>query len=326
MNNLFKSITSTEDETTTSSIINLNFFTNKENTSGIGTTNTLPTEEVSTGKKRGRPKKKTSDDVDNMMVSADEHSSGNLNMYQSNEPYLDSYAESQNILRSSIYEINSLNDTIRSEIETIKNSKTLKKKYDYLAQLASTSSTLIGTKVTAVREVNKTITDSHNLELKRIKDLKLNTNDEVDDNKYIMDMYNAFINTPVGNYNALNTPSIADMTMISGVNGMNRTPIQTASANTYDEYLNNMNPIQNMMRLEQDPNVKTVVMYDASTGNRWFDVVNITTGESIPNVDKPDAMFLEDTTLDTRNGIARNTNLDTTYPLIVLNGNVMMEY
>ena len=326
MNNLFK-IASTEEETSSSGggILNLNFFTNKESTSGIGTT-TVPVEEVSTGKKRGRPKKKTADDVDNMMVPADEHTSGNLAMHQSNEPYLDSYTESQNILRSSIYEIDSLNGTIRNEIETIKNSKTLKKKYDYLAQLASTSSTLIGTKVTAVREVNKTITDCHNLELKRIKDLKLNTNDEVDDNKYIMDMYNAFINTPVGNYNALNTPSITDMTMMSGVPGVNRTPIQTASANTYEDYVNNMNPIQNMMRLEQDPNVKTVVMYDASTGNRWFDVVNVTTGESIPNVDKPDAMFLEDTTLDTRNGIARNTNLDTTYPLIVLNGNVMMEY
>ncbi len=260
------------------------------------------------------------------MIPAEENNSGRaLGMHESNEPYLDTYNKTNMMVQNTIAEVDGLNNMIIGELEVIKNSKTLKRKYDYISQLAGTSSTLIGTKLSAIKELNKVITDTHNLELKRIKDLKLNVTNEVDDNKYIMDMYNAFINTPVGTYNSMNTPSISDMTMLTGVTGVTKTPMMNTS-NTFDDYIANMNPIQNMMMLEKNPNIKTVVVYDASTGNRWFDVVDTTTGESIPNVDKPDAMFLEDTTLDTRNGIARNVNLDTTYPLIVLNGNVMMEY
>lgn len=323
MNSLFKPAKTVE----AGSILNLDFFTNKENTVGMTTTGIGSISEsestTSTGKKRGRPKKNTSDDINNM-VPADEPQ-GNLPLHQSNEPYLDTYNATNMMVQGTISEVDGLNNMILTELKAIQNSKTLKRKYDYISQLAGTSSTLIGTKLSAIKELNKVITDTHNLELKRIKDLKLNVSNEVDDNKYIMDMYNAFINTPVGSYNSMNTPSISDMTMLTGVTGVTKTPMVNTS-NTFDDYINNMNPIQNMMMLEQNQNVKTVVVYDASTGNRWFDVVDITTGESIPNVDKPDAMFLEDTTLDTRNGIARNVNLDTTYPLIILNNNIMTEY
>ena len=320
MNNLFKPAKTVE----VSSILNMDFFTNKENTIGLGSNTSPDSETVVSGKKRGRPKK-NNDDINNMVPAEEANSQRQLGMHESNEPYIDTYNATNMMVQSTISEVDGLNGMIMSELKTIQGSKTLKKKYDYIAQLAGTSSNLIGTKLAAIKEMNKVITDTHNLELKRIKDLKLNVTNEVDDNKYIMDMYNAFINTPVGTYNVANTPSIVDMTMMTGVGNINKTPM-TNTTNTFDDYMANMNPIQNMMMLEQNPNVKTVVVYDASTGNRWFDVVDTTTGESIPNVDKPDAMFLEDTTLDTRNGIARNVNLDTTYPLIILNNNVMMEY
>lgn len=327
MQSLFK--IKTEDEQPTS-LINVGFFTNKQNTVGLSSHPSLDTDadgvSTSTGKKRGRPKKKAADDPSNMVPA--EEPKGNLPLHQTNEAYLDSYGTTNALTQHIITEVDGLNGMVVNELRNIQASKTLKRKYEYMAQLAGTSSNLLGTKLTAVKEMNKVITDSHNLELKRIKDLKLNTQDQVDDDKYIMDMYNAFINTPVGTYGGggISTPSMADMTMMTGVGGVTRTPIVSASANTYDEYMNNMSPVQNMMRLEQDPNAKTVVVYDASTGNRWFDVINTQTGESIPNVDKPDQMFLEDTMLDTRNSIARNTNLDTTYPLIVINNGTMMEY
>lgn len=321
MQNLFKVIT--EEDKSNSGILNLDFFTNKENTKGMGVV-TANTETTTTGKKRGRPKK---DPSLKEMVKADEPQ-GELPFHQTNEPYKNSYSETNDMIKASIYQIDTLNNTMVEEINNIKNSKTLKGKYNYLSQLASVSSSLLGTKMGAIKEMNKVITDSHNLELKRIKDLKLNVNDKIDDDKYIMDMYNAFISTPVGTYGGggLNVPSMTDMTMMNGVNNIVRADIAPASGTGFDAYLNNLTPVQNMMMLEKDPNVKTVVVYDAMTGNRWFEVMNTATGETLNNVDKPDAMFLEDTTLDTRNGIARNVNLDTTYPLIVINGNTMMEY
>lgn len=317
MQSLFRSVTNKEKS---GGFLNTKFFTNSENTSGMSGATSTTSEDIKPGKKRGRPKK--SETVEN---NTNEHTNGTLALHQSNEPYLDTYNQTNIMVQNTISEVDGLNNMIKTELQSIQNSKTLKRKYDYISQLAGTSSTLIGTKLSAIKELNKVITDSHNLELKRIKDLKLNTNTEVDDNKYIMDMYNAFINTPVGTGSPMNIPSITELTMLNGVDGVNRTQI-TNTANSFESYMSNITPSQNMMLLEQNQDIKTVVVYDASTGNRWFDVMNITTGESIANVEKPDAMFLEDTTLDTRNGIARNVNLDTTYPLIVINGNTMLEY
>lgn len=276
--------------------------------------------------RRGRPKgstankKKLSDGSE--IVLADENTQQEeLPMYQSNQSYKETYNETNGLLRSSIGQIDQLQSELKGELDSIRASKTLKKKYDYISMLGSTAASLINTKVSVIKEMNKVITDSHNLDLKRMKDLKVAEN-QVDDDKRIMDMYQAFVSTPVGNGAALG-PNMTDITLMTGINNMVRADL---GSDTYTTYSQNISPSQNMMRLEQNPDIKTVVVYDASTGRRWFDVMNIKTGESVPNVNKPDAMFLEDTTLDVRNGVARNTNLDLTYPLIVLNNSNMTEY
>lgn len=278
--------------------------------------------------RRGRPKgstnkKKLSDGSE--IILADEGSQesydSNLPMYQSNTSYIESYGETNNLLRTSIGQIDQLQSELKGELDTVRASKTLKRKYDYISALSSTASALINTKVSVIKEMNKVITDSHNLDLKRMKDLKV-TENQVDDDKRIMDMYQAFISTPVGNGPVLG-PNMTDMTLMTGVSNMVRADL---GQDSYEAYTQNISPTQNMMRLEQNPDIKTVVVYDASTGRRWFDVMNVRTGDSVPNVNKPDAMFLEDTTIDVRNQIARNTNLDLTYPLIVLNNSNLTEY
>lgn len=276
--------------------------------------------------KRGRPKgsttankKKLSDGSE--IILADETPQQEIPMYQSNQSYKETYNETNSLLRGSIGQIDQLQSELKGELDSIRASKTLKKKYDYISMLGSTAASLINTKVSVIKEMNKVITDSHNLDLKRMKDLKVAEN-QVDDDKRIMDMYQAFVSTPVGSGPALG-PNMTDITLMTGINNMVRADL---GGDTYGSYTQNISPAQNMMRLEQNPDIKTVVVYDASTGRRWFDVMNIKTGESVPNVNKPDAMFLEDTTLDTRNGVARNTNLDLTYPLIVLNNTNMTEY
>ena len=89
--------------------------------------------------------------------------------------------------------------------------------------------------------------------------------------------------------------------------------------NAYQNFKSNMSPEVNRMILESTPNIKDVVVYDQATGNKYFDVIDVTTNQSVPNVPVRDAMFVEDCTIDTRNRIARNINLNETYPLIILN-------
>src|SRR5574344_1967430 len=176
----------------------------------------IPIESASsTGKKKKKTKtKKLADGTE--IVLADQES--DLSFSQSNAPYSKTYDETNNMLKASIYQIDGLQTEITQELKKIKESKALKKKYEYISEFASTISSLVSTKVTAIREMNNSITQGHNLEMKRMKDLKL-TENEKDDDKHIMDMYNAFISTPMGSYNPLNTPSLADMTT-SGVSNM----------------------------------------------------------------------------------------------------------
>lgn len=302
-----------EIEATTGSLgINFDFFTSDK--ASVSLTGDGVTADAT--KKRGRPKKKTMSDGSEVIL-ADDNSSQPLSQLQSNEPYESGYEETNNMLRAAIMQADMLNQDIKEQLDIIKPSKTLKKKYEYISELINTSSGLINTKLSAIKELNKVKTDCHNLELKRIKELKLNVADEQDDDKRIMDMYNAFINTPVSSGMQL-APPIIDMTLSNG-NDIVRADVGTSIADAgYSSYINNLSPEQNRMIMEKNPNIKTVVKYDQGTGNKWFDVIDITTGMSVPNMPVPSDIVLQDTQVSVARGTARNANIDTTYPLIVL--------
>ena len=55
-------------------------------------------------------------------------------------------------------------------------------------------------------------------------------------------------------------------------------------------------------------------------------MMDVVTGAVIPNVPVYDPMFLEDTTLDLKNKIAKNINLNETFPIIVINEGVTQQY
>ena len=270
---------------------------------------------VTPTKKRGRPpKKKTLSDGSEVILAEDNEQP--LSHLQSNVPYEAGYEETNNMLRTAIMQTDMLSRDIKEQLDIIKPSKTLKKKYEYISELINTSSSLINTKLSAIKELNKVKTDCYNLELKRIKELKLNAADDQDDDKRIMDMYNAFINTPVNTGMQL-APPIIDMTL-SG-NDIVRAEVGASIADAgYSSYINNLSPEQNRMIMEKNPNIKTVVKYDQSTGNKWFDVIDVTTGVSVPNMPVPSDIILQDTQVSVARGVARNANIDTTYPLIVL--------
>ena len=61
-----------------------------------------------------------------------------------------------------------------------------------------------------------------------------------------------------------------------------------------------------------------VVVYDPNTGAKSFYVIDITTGIPVQNYPRPDAMLLDDTTIDFSSGIASNTNLGQNWKVVTL--------
>lgn len=242
--------------------------------------------------------------------------------FSENEPYAKQYAETTGKLKEAIAQVDMSLNELQSDVNQIRSSRTLKKKYDYLAMMEGTMGQFINTKVTALREINNTITKCNELELRRAKDLKMAETQQNDD-KTIMDMYNAFIHTPVSSGMTLG----ANMQDIS----TNNIPINTSYGGDaedvgYQNYMNNLNPAQKLMMYENDPDVKQVVMYDEASGARWFEIMNTRTNEIIPGADKHDMMFMEDTILDLNNDIAKNLNLGETYPIVRVGNSVVNNY
>jgi hypothetical protein len=142
-----------------------------------------------------------------------------------------------------------------------------------------------------------------------------------DDDRYIADMYNAYINTPLNA--GMGGPAFMSMTsqnaianpaqMMSGVQVMPNGDITDG----YSNYMNNITPEQNRMILENDPNIETVVVYDRSSGGKCFDVIDTRTGYSVPNYPKPSPELLDETNLDLINGIASNSNIGQSWKIVV---------
>ena len=224
--------------------------------------------------------------------------------------YASTYSETNKMLHQAIMQADELSGEIKADIDAVRSSKTIKNKYTYVTNLTASAGALISTKINAIKEINSSITQSHNLELNRMKALKLDKAEENDEMK-MMDIYSAFVNTPVGNYTA---PSIQDITL--GVNSVNSNVNAIEMVNPAAQQ-NNLTPEQIRMRMESNPNIEVVVRYNQSTGQRCFDVVDKSNGMSVPGYPRPDAFLLEDTTIDVHSGIARNRNINTVWPLIV---------
>lgn len=232
--------------------------------------------------------------------------------------YASTYNETNNLIRGAILQADELGAEIRKDIEDVRSSKTLKGRYTYLVNLNASASSLLTTKISAIKELNSTITQVHNLELNRMKALKLDKADENDDMK-MMDIYSAFVNTPIGTYTPA-APSIQDLTI--GVNGQGNN-ISAVEMVAQQQVGAPLTPEQNRMRMESNTNIQTVVRYDQTTGMRTFDVIDRNTGMSVPNYPRPDSFLLEDTTIDVANGIARNRNINTVWPLVIEGSNRM---
>lgn len=280
-------------------------------------------------KKRGRPKKGQASSTDlfsspSHMVQAGESfittdDKRELSLMESTEPIEKKYAETNNILRSAIMQLDSSMAQVQEDIDYVRHAKTLRNKYQYLSLLQGSMGTMIANKISAARELNNTISKCNDFEMKRYKENKASASN-IDDDQRVMEMYKAFVNTPVSSNPFPNVSQMA----VSG------SPVMATALGNQDDnftnYMNNMTPAQQTMYLEGNPNIQQVVVYNQETGARYFDVIDMTTGQSIPNAEKHDVMFLEDVTIDLKNKVARNVNIGETYPLVVIGEPIMQEY
>lgn len=279
-------------------------------------------------KKKREPKPKAESGE---MVRVKDEQPDKLSGVVEETPTAYTYMETTNLLHNTLGEIDSLAGELAREFANVKNSKYIKNKYNTMIGLSENISSLLNTKISAIREINSSISKSNDMDFKKMKELKAAQASQNDD-KYIADLYQSFINNNADMRAQLNIPQVDQGMMYgSGIIRsdtpiMNNPPAGVPQDIGYLNYMAKMTPEQNLMMYENDPNVKQVVVFDASNGAKFFQYMNTATGQVIPNAPVYDQMFMEDTTLDIKNKIAKNNNLHETFPIVIINEGVTQEY
>lgn len=290
---------------TDAEIIDLGSFVDDKTvlTSGPGE---LPPKKTIT--KKVTPKKKVSETAQDGTEVIDTHT-------------IDSYMDNMSELKKTVLQMDSLAAELKQDLDAVRSSRTLKGKYQYTSLLSNNIAALLTSKVQAIKEMNNTIKNSIELDYKIEKDRRDSLNG--DDEKRIMDMYNAFVSAPVSGNRATLGPSEMQLSLPNnnvqfGSFPVNQAALPAAGDPGYNNYIKNLTPEQNRMMVEDNPDIKLCVVYNKGTGERHFEVINTKTNQPVPNVAKRDPMFLDDTIIDTRRGVARNPNLGESYPLIIV--------
>ena len=233
------------------------------------------------------------------------------------------YAETTNMLRNTLGQTDSLNAELMQEFTNVKHNRTMKNKYNVLVGISENVATLLNTKVSIIKEINNSISKSNEMDYKKVKDARAAQAD-MNDDKYVADMYRSFVNNPMMNPAQPNYPSIDPAMFGSGV--VRATTPMELQGNmpvdvSYMNYKSNLTPEQNSWMYEDNPAVQQVLVFDDATGNKFFQYMNVTTGEVIPNMPTYDLNIVEDTTVDRDHMIAKNQNLNQVFPLVIINEN-----
>lgn len=248
----------------------------------------------------------------------------------SDKTYFSTYDIPRNVLTQTAVQIEELVQTVRKDLEDVRHARTLKGKYDYISNMTSTLGSLYSNKISIAREMANTITNAHRLELSKHKELAIDSNADSDE-KRVMDSFNAFMNAPMGaipqamrniHPATINTPEMGVPVYNDPTTGM----VTADGDSGFDAYVQNMTPEQNAMLNSSNPFVETVVVYDQSNQNKWFEVIDTRTGQQVPNMPIPADFILGGCVVDIRNGIARNASINKTYKLKLVGSRAADEF
>ena len=136
--------------------------------------------------------------------------STSMSYIQENIPYAGAYAETNQQLDETIAQLNMLGAEIVTDLNMVRGNKTLRNKYNIVNEMTQTATSIISAKLSAIKEKNSTINSINKLELDRLKQIKVSASEE-DDNTRIANLYDAFVNTPIGAGPGVLGPSMQDM-------------------------------------------------------------------------------------------------------------------
>ena len=280
-------------------------------------------------KKRGRKATPAKAEASGPIVKANEGPESVSGTVE-DAPTAYSYFETNMMIRDTINQIDTLNSELMTEFESVRHNRTMKNKYNVLVGLSENIGSLIGNRIQAIKEANNSITKANDLDYKKLKDAKA-AMAAVSDDKYIADVYQALItNKQVNPAEHMMAPINSATLYGSGIVRADALALDASPSAPVDygylNYVSNMTPEQNLMRYEGNPNVKQVVVFDAQSGAKFFKMMDMSTGQVIENVPVYDQSIMEDTTLDVKNKIAKNINLNETFPIVVLNDNITSQY
>lgn len=271
---------------------------------------------VPTVRKRGRRKKEDKPET-KLALAADKarglESSENKpdNIMTNDAPVYDKYNDTNNALKQTVVQMEILAGELKTELDNVRTMKsstmTAKVKYDAISGLGSTIGQLLRSKVDAIKEMNRSITEANNMEIKRFKEIG-ERNAEKSSEERVMELYNAYINMPVGSYTGPQFPTTIDATT-GQVSSVGMAPPGVVP-------MINVTPEMNRMLLDGNPNIATVVINDPVTGEYKFDVIDRTTMQSVPNYPRPSQMILEGLTINPNTGVAVNKDYNLEYDVI----------
>lgn len=237
------------------------------------------------------------------------------------------YAQTTMMLHETVNQLDMLAGEVKSELDNVRLSRTYKNKHNTMVGLTTALGKILETKVSAISQINNSISKANDLDYKREKDRKTAEANVAMDDKHLMDLYTSFVSNPMANENMANVlgPNIMQTT-VAGSNIIRANAPGDMNNNLpanvdvgYLNYINNMTPEQNAMLYESNPNVQNCVVYDMATGMKTFQMIDISTGMPVPNLQALDNRFMEDTYIDMKTKTASNSNLHQTYPVIVIN-------
>lgn len=288
--------------------------------------------QVSEKKKRKGGRAKKEETLNSPIIKAD-GSVTPLSGEVENDKTIYSYNETNAMLHETMNQIDAINVELVKEFNAVQHNRTMKNKYGVLNALSENIGSMISNRISTIKEINNCISKANDMDYKKFKDMQA-AQSAMNDDKYISDIYQAMISNPQMQAAGpqMPAPTFNDPSIMGS--GIVRANITQEAANGgipitdagYMNYIANLTPEQNMMRYEGNPNIKQVVVYDAASGAKMFQVMNVATGEVINNVPTYDNMIMEDTTLDLNTKIAKNINLNETFPIVVINDNITSQY
>lgn len=280
--------------------------------------------------KTQRKKKSPTTTGNNDLVTGDENKPEVTSGTVEDMPTSYTYYETTGLLKETLGQIDSLNGELMQEFNAVRANRTMKNKYGILVGLSENVGSLISNKINVIKEINNSISKSNELDYKKLKDIKA-AQATMNDDKYIADLYKAFINNPQMQPTQMQL-SPMDASLYGG--GVVRATIDNGGLvgadgpvdASYHSYMANLTPEQNLMRYETNPNIKQCVVFNEATGEKYFQYYDVSTMTPIPNLPTYDSSIMEDTFIDKSKMIAKNNNLHQQFDLILVNNGVTSQY